>query len=231
MLIGGLQKTSLIDYPDKLAAIIFTAGCNFRCGFCYNPELVTQIDKKSFIPEKYILNFLEKRKKVLDGAVITGGEPTMHKDLPEFICKIKKMGYFVKLDTNGTNPKMLEKLINNKLINYIAMDIKGPLGKYRGIAKAKVNTKNIKESIKLIMKSELNYEFRSTILPALHKKQDLERMAKLIKGAEKYYLQKFRLEKKLNDLTFVKYKSYTDKEMKQLTEICKEHVRECRVRA
>ncbi len=230
MLIGGLQKTSLIDYPDKLAAIIFTAGCNFRCGFCYNPELVTQINKKNLIPEKEILDFLEKRRKVLDGAVITGGEPTMHKDLPKFIRRVRKMGYLVKLDTNGTNPKMLGGLIKDKLIDYIAMDIKGPLRGYGRVAGAKVDTKKIRESVRIIMESGLSYEFRSTILPALHKKQDLEQMAKLIKGAEKYYLQKFRPEDKLNDLTFGGFKSYTDKEMKQLATICREYVRECKTR-
>ena len=230
MQIGGLQKTSLIDYPDKLAAIVFTAGCNFRCGFCYNPELVTQIDKKSLVSEKDIIEFLEKRKKVLDGVVITGGEPTMHKDLPKFIRKIKKMGYLVKLDTNGTNPKMLSKLIKDKLIDYIAMDIKGSLRRYMGIVKVKVDTKSIKESIEIIMGSGLPYEFRSTILPKLYKKQDLERMAKLVQGADKYYLQKFRAEEKLNDLAFKRCESYTDKEMKELARICQEYVKECKVR-
>ncbi|MFA5358331.1 MAG: anaerobic ribonucleoside-triphosphate reductase activating protein [Patescibacteria group bacterium] len=223
MLIGGLQKTSLIDYPGKIAAVVFTARCNFKCGFCHNPELSGEKDQltKDFFLEKEILDFLEKRKKVLDGAVITGGEPTLHKDLPEFIRKIKNFGLAVKLDTNGTNPKMVEKLIKEKMVDFIAMDIKAPLRLYAKVTNSKLGTDNIKKSIKLIMNSGIDYEFRSTLLPALHTREDVAAMARLIKGAKKYALQKFFSSGgKLLDESFADKRGFTDKEMKELAVVC-----------
>ncbi|PIP75343.1 anaerobic ribonucleoside-triphosphate reductase activating protein [Candidatus Kuenenbacteria bacterium CG_4_8_14_3_um_filter_39_15] len=230
MLIGGLQKTSLLDYPQKVSAIIFTISCNFRCPFCYNSNLVTKINKGDILPPADIFEFLKRRKKVLDAVVITGGEPTRHADLPEFIRKIKEMGFLVKLDTNGTNPSMLKKLIQDKLVDYLAMDIKGPLPKYSKIVNVTVSTKKIRESIKIIMHSNLPYEFRSTILPALHSRSDLEKMAKLIKGAKKYYLQKFQATGDLNNQDFNNYKSFTDQEMHDLCDLAKNYVEKCGVR-
>lgn len=230
MLLGGLQKTSLIDYPSKVSAILFTLGCNFCCPFCYNPELVSKINKKSIIPHQEIFDFLAKRKKTLDAVVITGGEPTLHQDLPSFIKKIKNLDYLIKLDTNGSHPAMLERLIKNSLIDYIAMDIKAPLSKYAKTVKMKISTSAIKKSIKLIMDSGLPYEFRSTILPALHSNRDLLYMAKLIQGAKNYYLQKFVPTGNLNDQTFNQFKSFTDKEMKQLAKSCQKYVGKCQVR-
>ncbi|PJA92327.1 anaerobic ribonucleoside-triphosphate reductase activating protein [Candidatus Kuenenbacteria bacterium CG_4_9_14_3_um_filter_39_14] len=230
MLIGGLQKTSLLDYPQKVSAIIFTISCNFRCPFCYNSNLVTKINKGDILPLADIFEFLKRRKKVLDAVVITGGEPTRHADLPEFIRKIKEMGFLVKLDTNGTNPSMLKKLIQDKLVDYLAMDIKGPLPKYSKIVNVTVSTKKIRESIKIIMHSNLPYEFRSTILPALHSRSDLEKMAKLIKGAKKYYLQKFQATGDLNNQDFNNYKSFTDQEMHDLCDLAKNYVEKCGVR-
>lgn len=225
MLIGGFQKISLIDYPAKLSAIIFTAGCNFRCPFCYNPQLVTRIDKKNFISPKEIFNFLKKRKKTIEAIVITGGEPTEHEDLPQFIRRIKKMGFLVKLDTNGSHPKMLKKLIQEKLIDYVAMDIKAPLSKYAKIVNSKIKKRQIKKSIKLIMQSGLSYEFRSTLLPELHSQKDLIKMSKLIKGAEKYFLQKFIPTGNLNNQEFNKLKPYSDKDMASLAKICEPYVK------
>jgi len=230
MLIGGLQKTSLLDYPNKVSSIIFTTGCNFRCGFCYNPELVTQIVKKNLISEQQIFNFLNKRKKILDAVVITGGEPTMHKDLPRFIAAIKEIGFLVKLDTNGTNPLMLKKLIKQGLIDYIAMDIKAPLRKYSKVVNIKIDTKLIKNSIKAIMNSGLGYEFRSTVLPALHTKEDLVAMSKMISGAKRYFLQKFVPSAKMIDPQFRQLRGFSDKEMKQLALACKQHVDKVQVR-
>ncbi|HRY62996.1 MAG TPA: anaerobic ribonucleoside-triphosphate reductase activating protein, partial [Patescibacteria group bacterium] len=137
MLIGGLQKTSLLDYPDKVSAIIFTIGCNFRCGFCYNSHLVTEINQADIIPEEVIWQFLGSRRKKLDAVVITGGEPTLQSDLLEFIKKIKSLGYLVKLDTNGTNPSILKKIIKAHLVDYLAMDIKAPLPKYAKVVNVK----------------------------------------------------------------------------------------------
>jgi len=230
MLIGGLQKITLLDYPDKLAAIIFTAGCNFRCPYCHNPELVTKIVKKDLIPQKEIFEFLNKRKKKLDAVVITGGEPTLHNDLPKFIAKIKKLGYLVKLDSNGTNPKMLKEFIQNKSIDYIAMDIKAPLKKYAQVVRRPVDNKKIKQSIKLIMQSGLDYEFRSTIMPALHTPADIETMAKLIQGAKKYFLQNFIASGNLNDNSFNQFKSFTKQQMAELVKMCRAYVKDCSAR-
>lgn len=230
MLIGGLQKTSLLDYPDKISAIIFTVGCNFRCGFCYNSHLVTKTDKAEIIPEEKIFQFLESRRKTLDAVVITGGEPTLQPDLPQFIKKIKALGYLVKLDTNGTNPDMLAVLINDGLVDYLAMDIKGPLPKYAKIVKVKIDIKKIKRSLKLIMNSGLPYEFRSTLLPALHSREDLLAMSELIAGASRYFLQKFMPVASLNDPAFRSLPSFNDAEMNELAKLCSVNVKQCQVR-
>ncbi|PIU10942.1 anaerobic ribonucleoside-triphosphate reductase activating protein [Candidatus Kuenenbacteria bacterium CG08_land_8_20_14_0_20_37_23] len=230
MIIGGLQKTSLQDYTGKVSAIIFTSGCNFVCGFCHNPELVTCINKEKAIEEEKIFRFLQKRKKVLDAVVITGGEPTMHKDLPRFIKQIREIGYLIKIDTNGSNPYMLEKLIKSNLVDYVAMDIKAPEISYQKVTNASIDFSKIMRSIRIIMKSAKDYEFRSTILPILHIKEDLIAMAKMIHGAKRYYLQKFEPAKKMNDIAFVNYKSYSDKEMKDLATLCRQYVDFCKFR-
>jgi pyruvate formate lyase activating enzyme len=214
MQIGGLQKTTLIDYPGKIAATVFLVGCNFRCPFCYSSELVLpeKIENQPKIPEKDFFKFLRERKGLLDGLVLCGGEPTLNKELPNFIKKIKKMGYFVKLDTNGSNPKLLEKLINEKLVDYVAMDIKGPKEKYYKIVgmlegENEKIIKNIEKSINVLKEGKVDYEFRSTIVPALHTKEDVIEMAKWIRGAKRYYLQNFRAEKTI-DPSFENIKSY-----------------------
>jgi len=230
MIIGGLQKTSLQDYTGKVSAIIFTSGCNFVCGFCHNPELVTCINKEKAIEEEKIFRFLQKRKKVLDAVVITGGEPTMHKDLPRFIKQIREIGYLIKIDTNGSNPYMLEKLIKSNLVDYVAMDIKAPEISYQKVTNASIDFSKIMRSIRIIMKSAKDYEFRSTILPILHIKEDLIAMAKMIHGSKRYYLQKFEPAKKMNDIAFANYKSYSDKEMKDLATLCRQYVDFCKFR-
>ena len=152
MKIVGLQKLTLLDYPGKLSCIIFTQGCNFKCPYCQNSDLIP-LNGNEIISEEEVFNFLEKRKKMLDGVVITGGEPTIQKDLEDFISKIKNLGYRVKLDTNGSNPKLLESLITQKLIDYVAMDIKNTFYEYENIIKTKTSIDNIKKSIKLIKNS------------------------------------------------------------------------------
>ncbi len=230
MLIGGLQKLSLLDYPDKLSAIIFTSGCNFRCPYCYNPELVTKINKQNLLSEKEIMAFLASRTNKLEAVVITGGEPTLHADLPAFIKKVKTLGFLIKLDSNGTNPEMLKKIIQAGLVDYLAMDIKAPLDKYSKVVRVPVNIKNIKHSIQLIMNSGLDYEFRSTILPTLHSYQDIEAMAKLIRGAKKYFLQNFVPSGRLNDDTFNKLKGFTSQQMDELIKLCQPYVEQCAAR-
>jgi len=191
MRIAGLVKSSLIDYPGKIAAVVFTQGCNFRCGFCHNPYLIPLESQTSGFSESDILDFLETRVGKLDGVVITGGEPLIQPDIINFIMKIKKLGLLIKLDTNGANPKVLSEIIEKKLVSYIAMDIKGPLDKYEHIC-AYPNTKFIQESIKLIKNSKVDYEFRTTVLPYYHEFSDFDAIGKLIKGSKKYTIQGFR---------------------------------------
>jgi pyruvate formate lyase activating enzyme len=225
MLIGGVEKLSLLDYPDHLSAIIFTQGCNFRCHFCYNPMLVLPnaggADHKlrdRLVNEDDLLTFLRKRVGKLEAMVITGGEPTMQHDLPEFIAKIKALGYLVKLDTNGTNPAMLKLLVEKKLIDYLAMDVKAPWDKYEAVVGVKFDLSKIKKSVKLIMNSGLPYEFRTTVLPVLLTAKNILAMANELKGVKAWYLQKFESKPELVDPKFVGAKSYTDKEIKQLAE-------------
>ena len=220
--IGGLQKLTLIDYPSKLACTIFLTGCNFRCPWCYAPHLVLpkEIKKQLHPPQSRsagfgragisqteLFKFLKERKKLIDGVVLCGGEPTMSKGLVSLIKKIKKMGFLVKLDTNGADPKTLKKLIDEKLIDYVAMDLKAPKEKYQKVTGTKVDVKKIQKSIDILMKGKVDCEFRSTIVPTLHKKEDVIEMAKWIRGAKRYYLQNFRPEKTI-DPKFEKIKPY-----------------------
>ena len=192
MRIGGLQKFSLIDYPDKFSCIIFTQGCNFRCFWCHNPELVYPHLFKDTISENYVFSFLESRKNELEAVVVTGGEPTIQPDLVEFIEKIKKMGYLVKLDTNGSNPHILEKLLKNKLVDYVAMDIKAPPEKYPLLIGKDIDVSLIFKSIEVIENYSLDYEFRTTFVPFLLSEDDIEKIKKLVKDKRKYRVQSYR---------------------------------------
>ena len=213
MRIGGLIKFSLIDYPGKMAAVIFTQGCNLRCPFCHNPELVVPELFHPSIPEIEIFEFLKKRQKQLEGVVVTGGEPTIHEDLISFLDKINQMGYLVKLDTNGTNPRRLKIIINLKLINYIAMDVKAPLEKYPILVGRNINTDLIKESIDIILSSSIAYEFRTTLVKSLLGKEDISRILVLIEGAERYFLNPFISRESILDKTLLEKESYTGEEI------------------
>ncbi|MBL7142159.1 MAG: anaerobic ribonucleoside-triphosphate reductase activating protein [Candidatus Pacebacteria bacterium] len=208
--IGGLQKTTLIDFPGRVAATVFLLGCNFRCPFCYSAELVLpeKIKLQPRISEKDFFDFLEKRKGLLEGVVICGGEPTIHIELIDFIGKIKKLGYLIKLDTNGSNPGMIKKLIDDNLLDYIAMDIKSSFVKYDKAVGIKVNLQDIKESIGIIKNSGLDYEFRMTVVPSLHEKEDVIQIAEEIGPAKKFFLQSFLPEKTI-DPDFEKIKPYS----------------------
>jgi len=212
MRIGGFKKSTLIDYPGKIACIIFTQGCVFRCHYCHNPELVCPKLFQKVIPEQEILDFLKTRQGKLDGVVISGGEPTLHRDLPEFIDKIKRMGFAIKLDTSGYFPDVVARLINLKLLDYIAMDIKAPLNKYKEIVQVNINSERIKRSIDIVMNSGLPYEFRTTILKRYHKEKDIVKIVKYIKGATNYHLQKF-VPNKILDKELLKDQEYTEDEL------------------
>ncbi|MBN1870800.1 MAG: anaerobic ribonucleoside-triphosphate reductase activating protein [Candidatus Omnitrophica bacterium] len=191
MKIGGLLKFSLIDYPGKVAAVIFTQGCNFRCPYCHNPELVEPKRFRDPIPEEEVLGFLKVRVGQIEGVVVTGGEPTLQKDLIEFLKKIKHLGYPVKLDTNGSHPDVLREALRLNLVDYIAMDIKAPLEKYSRLTDLKDCTERISGSIQIIKNSPITYEFRTTLAPPVVPREDLFKMASLIKGTKKYRLQRF----------------------------------------
>ncbi len=229
MVIGGFQKFSLIDYPGKTSAIIFTCGCNFRCRYCHNPELVIPEQYAPEIPLASIFDFLETRKGKLDAVSITGGEPTQHADLIEMIKKIKDMGFLVKLDSNGSRPEVLKNIIDQKLVDYLAMDVKAPLKDYVKIMCWQVPAEKLQQSITLVMNSGIDYEFRTTIVKSFTSKDDLREIAKTIKGAKKYFLQKF-IPSKLVDSRCNEEVSYNDEELGALTQELMDYVVFCGVR-
>ena len=191
MKINGFQKLTLLDFPGKVACIVFTPGCNFRCPFCHNASLVTHIDGER-IEEEEILSYLKKRQGLLDGVVVTGGEPTLQGDLANFLGKVKALGYAVKLDTNGTSPEKLKTLVEKGLVDYVAMDIKNTAAKYpvtAGCESAVLG--KVEESIDFLLADTVDYEFRTTVTAELHTPQDIGDIAKRIKGAKRYFLQNF----------------------------------------
>lgn len=229
MKIGAIQKTSLIEFPKVISCIVFTQGCNFRCPYCHNPELVLPEQFQASIPEGEIFNFLEKRKKYLEGVCITGGEPSIQKDIIDFIRKIKDMDFKVKFDTNGSDPKIIEKLIKENLIDYISMDIKGPFKKYEEICGVKIDTEKIRDSVEIIKNSEIDYEFRTTVVKSQIEISEFEEIGKIINGAKKYYLQKF-IPSKLVNPNFLKEITYSDEEFEKAKNIIKKYVNFCEIR-
>ncbi len=190
MLFGGIQKLTLLDFPGNVACILFTPGCNFRCPFCHNSSLVKSSQPQS--TEEEILSFLKKRQGILEGVCITGGEPLIHPDLPEFIKKVKELGYKVKLDTNGSFPLRLKALTDDNLLDYVAMDVKNSFHKYpltTGVDN--INIQDIEESIAILLNSTIPYEFRTTVTNELHTAEDIKSITALIKGADKYFIQNF----------------------------------------
>ncbi len=190
MIFKGHQKSSFIDYKDKISTVVFTGGCNFRCKYCHNAQLV--YNDGDTITEEEIIKYLNKRKKMIDAICVSGGEPTLHKDLPNFIKKAKEIGYLVKLDTNGTNPAMLRDLLETGLLDYVAMDVKAPFDKYNKIIAVDIDINKIKESIDIVMNLAPDYEFRTTIVKELLNNEDIYIIANSLKGANRYILQNFR---------------------------------------
>ena len=210
----GLQRLSLIDYPGKLCATIFTAGCNFRCPYCYNEDIILNYPEMPKISEDKIIEFLHPRLGFLDGVCVTGGEPTIHRELPKFLGRLKSIGSLVKLDTNGSRPKALAYVMEKGLVNYIALDVKVPLGRYEETVRYRVKPEGLKETIKLIRRSGIDHEFRTTVVPGLLDGDDLEEIARTLAGSKRYVLQQFRPGKTLCP-DFKDVKPYSEAEMRQ----------------
>lgn len=193
MNIYGLEKLSLVDYDGFIAATVFTGSCNFKCGFCHNSALVLDYKSLPPIPESDILAYLKKRKGILEGLCITGGEPTLNPDLPEFIKKVKDVGYSVKVDTNGTNPEMVKLLATEGLADYFAIDIKNDRENYSEIIGFKTfDTSKIEKTVEFLLSGKIGYEFRTTLIAEYHKAENIRRIGEWIKGADKYFMQKFK---------------------------------------
>lgn len=192
MQIHGFQKMTLLDFPGRVACTVFTGGCNLRCPFCHNALLVTQLSKADVISTESVFSYLEKRKGVLDGVAITGGEPLLQPDIASFIRKIKSMGYAVKLDTNGAYPAKLRDLVEEGIVDYVAMDVKTCKEKYgETVGIPNFDVSKIEESIKFLMSGKVDFEFRTTVVKEFHTVEDIVKLSKWIEGAPKYYLQNF----------------------------------------
>lgn len=218
MLIGGLLKFSLIDYPGKVAAVVFTQGCNYRCPFCHNPELVLPELFTAPLPEEEVWDFLRKRRGQLQGVAITGGEPTLHKDLSEFISQIKAMGYLVKLDTNGSRPDVLQGLLQTGAVDFVAMDIKSSLSGYCKATGVQVDLRTIESSVAIIKRSGVDHEFRTTALKAIVSPEDMAAIKSLIGPAENYLVKRGNIRGKILDYNFFADRpDYTDEEWERIS--------------
>ena len=205
----------MIDYPGEICAIVFTQGCNFRCPYCHNPELVNPEMYAECLTEEAIFSFLAKRKGKIDAVAITGGEPTIQHDLMDFVKRVRKTGYSIKVDTNGSHPEVIEQLISMKLLDYIAMDIKSPADKFKNLTKSDISYQKITQTIELIMKSGIPYEFRTTVLKRLLDENDIENIAHSIRNARLYILQQF-IPSKVLDRRLMHYESYSREELESL---------------
>ena len=235
MEIKGFIDVSFVDWDGKLSSVIFLPNCNFRCPFCHNANLILHPEKLETIPFEYVEDQLKKQSGWTDGVCVTGGEPTLHSDLPESCSRLKKMGFLVKVDTNGTNPTMLKELMDRGLVDYVAMDIKAPLtrnksSKATGV-KAEELLEKVKESIKLLLGSNMDYEFRTTVVPMLHDEEDIKQVCRSLKGCRKYVLQRFdvSLGKMTIDPDFMS-KSLTEEEMQEFLTIAKKFIPNTKLR-
>jgi pyruvate formate lyase activating enzyme len=227
MLIAGFEKNTLLDYPGKVASIIFTYGCNLRCPYCHNPELVIHpCQKENLYSEDYILDYLKHREGLIDALVITGGEPTLQSDLIPFIKRVKELGILVKLDTNGILDDIVEDIIKQDIVDYWAMDIKYPTEYFNEYG---LDSKSIEKSIEMIMNSGKEYEFRTTYVKGIHSIEDAKSIGKMIKGAQNYYIQNFRkgktIDPKLNESN-----SFTEKELEEIKKVISPYVKKVKIR-
>jgi len=229
MKIGGIQKVSLIDYPGEVGAIVFTQGCNLRCPYCHNPELVKPELFRAVLGEQDVLSLLRDRRRYLSAVTVTGGEPCIQDDLVAFLLTLREMGYLVKLDTNGTHPFVLYEVLKKEAVNYVSMDIKAPPDKYGEIIRVAVDMKNITKSVELIMESGLPYDFRTTVVKSLLEPRDFEKIGALIRDARLHILQRF-IPLQTLDPAFAEEKTFSDEEMEEAAGIMRTYVGECRVR-
>jgi len=218
--IKGFVDISLVDWDGKVSSVIFLPKCNLRCPFCHNADLVLRPNELPTIPFEKIEEKLEKSRGWVDGVVITGGEPTVHSDLPKLCKRIKELGFLVKIDTNGTNPSAIRNLIEEQLVDYIAMDVKAPLDKQKYSRVAGVNMENmlgnIEKSIDILLEGHVDYEFRTTVVPGLHTERDVKEICERIRGCRKYALQNFRAGLKTLNEDFEKSRSFSMEEMETL---------------
>lgn len=228
MRIQGLQKLTLLDYPEHTACTVFTAGCNFRCPFCHNASLVVNIPKEAEISEDEFFTFLQKRKGILDGVCVSGGEPLLQPDIELFIRKIKDMGFAVKLDTNGSFPDKLIHLVEKELVDYVAMDIKNSPETYAFTAGTEtLDIVSVQKSVSYLMEGHVPYEFRTTVVKHYHSKESFEEIGKWLAGTEKYFLQNF---VDSGDLIGKNTRGCSEEEMKEFLEIVKKHIPNAKLR-
>jgi len=228
----GFRKLSLVDYPGKLCAIAFTGGCNFRCPWCYVRDLVLNPEMLPSTKDSDIIKFLKRRKDWLDALVVSGGEPTIHENLPTFLGKVKRIGYSVGLETNGSNPEMLRRLIKEGLVDYIEMDVKAPLSKYDKyceVSGVKVNIKRIRESVSIIKRSQ-DYAFRTTVVPTLLRSKDVVSISKELRGAKRYYIQQFKPMDTVMDARFKEVKPYPINVLNGIVRRCRRYVKNTELR-
>lgn len=220
--ISGIQKTSLIDYPDNISTVLFTQGCNMNCPYCHNPELISETNKNNYLNLENLWDFLDKRAGLIDGVVITGGEPLIQESIYDLLVKIKEYGLLIKLDTNGTNYYLLKKILDDNLADYIAMDIKGSIkdyGKFCGIKINKAIINNIEKSIELLINSSNIFtEMRTTVVPGMHNKNIIKKIAKRVSGIDKFFIQNFR-PNKVNDPDFEEKRRFSEKELNEFKNI------------
>jgi pyruvate formate lyase activating enzyme len=233
MKIGGLQKVSLIDFPGKIAAVVFTQGCNFRCQFCHNKSLVVPEEFEKSLDEGEIFRFLEARAGKIDGVVVSGGEPTLRSDLMQFMVRVKNLGLLTKLDTNGTLPDVLENLYAENLLDYVAMDIKHRLEKYGEITCVRVDVGKIKQSIALIKNSGVDYEFRTTVVPQFHTADDIKAIALQLSAAKRFVIQEFVPDHAMNRNLRNDNSIFSPENSEVLSEVvnfCRKHIGEFKLR-
>lgn len=230
MIIGGFQRFSLIDFPGKICAIVFTQGCNFRCPYCHNPELVdAERPSVGTFSDQEVMSFLERRKGKLDAVTITGGEPLLQPDLADFLSRVRALGYLTKLDTNGSFPHRLEGIIQSKSVDYLAMDIKATPEKYRSVIRKEIDISKILESITLIKGSGLDHEFRTTVVKPLFEREDFLEIGRLAQNCKLYVLQKFVPSKTLDE-EFLSRQTYSDEELDDFKGIMETFAQKCIVR-